>query len=205
MTSTPIPRPISVTFATFGFPLIAVTAALQTQFYGTSLAFDVHSTAVNPVLLDLLYPAWGWRGSSPQADSPALRPAGVHSGTRVERHVRPLVIAALERRLPAHAALRTHARLIAGFRPPYTSNAAQSLVAIAFLIAAISAAASCWDIITDSGGVEALLSSTRPAAARRTGSPPTTTTSTARPRLRGTDPLTRACELIEEAGVTLPA
>ena len=49
------------------------------------------------------------------------------------------------------------------------TSAASSLVAIAFLIAAISAAASWWDIVTDSGGVEAHLSSTRSAAARRTG------------------------------------
>ena len=103
------------------------------------------------------------------------------AGTRVERHVRPLVIAALDRRLPAHAALRTDARRNAGFRPPYASRAAQSLVAIAVRIVAISAAAASWAIITDAGGVEAHWSSTRSASARRTTSRPTTTTSTARP------------------------
>ena len=44
---------------------------------------------------------------------------------------------------------------MAGFRPPYVSSAAQSLVTIAFLIAASSDAASCRAIVTDSGGVAA--------------------------------------------------
>ena len=59
-------------------------------------------------------PAWSLR----QAASPTLRPAGTHSGTRVERHVRPVVIAAFDLRLPAQAASRTHVCLIVRFRPP---------------------------------------------------------------------------------------
>ena len=72
-------------------------------------------------------------------------------------------------------------RCNAGFRPPYTCRAAQSLVAIALRIAALSPAASSWAIVTDAGGVEARRSSTRPAAARRPGARPTATTSTPRP------------------------
>ena len=65
-------------------------------------------------------------------------------GTCVERHVRPVVIAAVDRRLPAQAAWRTRVRCSAGFRPPYASGAAESAVAIAFLMAAISAVTSSW-------------------------------------------------------------
>ena len=101
-------------------------------------------------------------------------------GTRVERQVRPVVIAAVDRWLPAQAALRMRVRCNAGFRPPHASRGVTSPVAIACLIAAISAAAWSWAIVTDSGGVEAHLSSTRPARAKRSGSRPTTT-STARP------------------------
>ena len=104
------------------------------------------------------------------------------------------MIAALDRRLPAHAALRTDARRKAGFRPPYASRAAQSLVAIAVRIASISAAAASWAIITDSGGVEAHWSSTRSASARRTTSRPTTTTSTARPAAASAAHSAACCE-----------
>ena len=44
--------------------------------------------------------------------------------TRTERHVRPLVIATLDRRLPAQAALKSRGRCNAGCRPPHTSRAA---------------------------------------------------------------------------------
>ena len=40
----------------------------------------------------------------------------------------------------------------AGFRPPYASRAAEAPVAITFLVAAISAAAATWALVTDSGG-----------------------------------------------------
>ena len=100
------------------------------------------------------------RRRSPPDDILGVAAGSGQASTRFERQVRPLVIAALDRRLPAQSALRTRVRCSAGFRPPYTSRAAQSLVGIALRIAAISAAAS-WAIVTDAEGVDAHWTSTR--------------------------------------------
>ena len=45
-------------------------------------------------------------------------------GTRVELHLRPVVVAAVDRWLPTRAALRTHVLYNAGFRRPYASRTA---------------------------------------------------------------------------------